>query len=540
MMHTLTIDRIVARTPEADGVTDRVERIIRRVVEDRLDRMLSGFPLTGQGEWCVPTVNVAAVLDLERPDSALEESVARAVLDAIADALRGSTAVHYPGAADALAGLVVAAAARRLADAWMWSQMGLIADPGELERHPSSCVLAALEAHPEYALSAIIRAVRGCGLATVHRLLGEAGWIRLASTVIGATAAEGERKALEAVVAADRFIDHTVGKPNVGGGQGEPRPRIDRVADILAASRVVGVSRLAAAVRESRLRLDGPTVCALAVLAVAESEPAVLRRATAGSRCLAVARILTGAVAPIAEMDGAATEVRPAGRQPQAAAAPGKTDSARRPGNSGAAAPAGTTFGETAPGNTDAVVVRGEADAARGHTASGAERKPVGDETRWAGLLFLLNVAEDAGMPDALLADPDLDGIAASELLARIAVTLVPVAQDDPVVFAFAGADPQRTRCTWERPLAEALANRLQAHADAWATAVACRLGRDDDVASCLVETACRPGRIEREQGWMEVHLDLASVDIAIRRSGLDIDPGWVPWLGSVVRFRYV
>ena len=27
--------------------------------------------------------------------------------------------------------------------------------------------------------------------------------------------------------------------------------------------------------------------------------------------------------------------------------------------------------------------------------------------------------------------------------------------------------------------------------------------------------------------------------DVAVRRAGLDTDPGWVPWLGTVVMFRY-
>jgi hypothetical protein len=40
-----------------------------------------------------------------------------------------------------------------------------------------------------------------------------------------------------------------------------------------------------------------------------------------------------------------------------------------------------------------------------------------------------------------------------------------------------------------------------------------------------------------------ETHLDLdlggTSVDIAVRLAGLDLDPGWVPWLGRVVMFHY-
>jgi len=40
-----------------------------------------------------------------------------------------------------------------------------------------------------------------------------------------------------------------------------------------------------------------------------------------------------------------------------------------------------------------------------------------------------------------------------------------------------------------------------------------------------------------------ETHLDLdlaaAEIDIVLRLSGLDLDPGWVPWLGRVVTFHY-
>jgi hypothetical protein len=36
------------------------------------------------------------------------------------------------------------------------------------------------------------------------------------------------------------------------------------------------------------------------------------------------------------------------------------------------------------------------------------------------------------------------------------------------------------------------------------------------------------------------MHLPADEVSIEIRRGGLDRDPGWVPWLGVVVRFRYV
>jgi hypothetical protein len=33
--------------------------------------------------------------------------------------------------------------------------------------------------------------------------------------------------------------------------------------------------------------------------------------------------------------------------------------------------------------------------------------------------------------------------------------------------------------------------------------------------------------------------MPLDEVDLDVRRAGLDLDPGWVPWLGTVVRYVY-
>ena len=55
-----------------------------------------------------------------------------------------------------------------------------------------------------------------------------------------------------------------------------------------------------------------------------------------------------------------------------------------------------------------------------------------------------------------------------------------------------------------------------------------------------LLTAVCRRrGRIVADPGWIDVHLDLAEVSTDVRRAGLDLDPGYLPWLGCVVRFVY-
>ena len=47
------------------------------------------------------------------------------------------------------------------------------------------------------------------------------------------------------------------------------------------------------------------------------------------------------------------------------------------------------------------------------------------------------------------------------------------------------------------------------------------------------------PGRIAATATHLEAAMPTARVRLAVRRAGLDLDPGWVPWLGRVVAFVY-
>ncbi|HMC09026.1 MAG TPA: hypothetical protein VKL22_06885 [Actinomycetota bacterium] len=48
------------------------------------------------------------------------------------------------------------------------------------------------------------------------------------------------------------------------------------------------------------------------------------------------------------------------------------------------------------------------------------------------------------------------------------------------------------------------------------------------------------PGRVSVTRTHVDVVFSLERVDIAVRRSGLDVDPGWVPDLGRIVSFHYL
>ena len=61
----------------------------------------------------------------------------------------------------------------------------------------------------------------------------------------------------------------------------------------------------------------------------------------------------------------------------------------------------------------------------------------------------------------------------------------------------------------------------------------------ETEEAERLGQLLLRPGRLALTPWSAEVLWPLDTADLALRRAGWDIDPGWLPWIGRVVRFRY-
>lgn len=55
-----------------------------------------------------------------------------------------------------------------------------------------------------------------------------------------------------------------------------------------------------------------------------------------------------------------------------------------------------------------------------------------------------------------------------------------------------------------------------------------------------LADIVQRPAAIAITPTHLDIFFDFRQADIAIRRAGLDINPGWVRWLGRVVSFHYI
>jgi hypothetical protein len=145
--------------------------------------------------------------------------------------------------------------------------------------------------------------------------------------------------------------------------------------------------------------------------------------------------------------------------------------------------------------------------------------------TEAGGIGFVLNVLRRLGYAEWLEHHPGWAHQAvAHQVLARVLDALA-VPEDDPVrdlVRRVGRAPPRLRERAAVRAWSLAVHRWLRVHA---------RIGMD--------EVVLRPGRIAVTRTHLDVWFDPALCDLRIRRAGLDLDPGWLPWLGRVVAFHY-
>jgi hypothetical protein len=211
-------------------------------------------------------------------------------------------------------------------------------------------------------------------------------------------------------------------------------------------------------------------------------------------------------------------------------------------------------------GSADSAGAERESTAAES-TAAAAARQPepaarpaaatvlLGEPTAAAGLYFLLQAMRQLGIADALAASPALaEARFAEHILQRLAAH-AQVASDDPIRHGLAletadflpdglFTDPR----VWPRNWPAASRTRSDGHTLLCIWAVAVRRWCRRTAGITVREIVGRHGAIWLTRADIDVTLPLSALDVRIRRVGLDINPGWLPWfgrLGRVVRFHY-
>jgi hypothetical protein len=149
------------------------------------------------------------------------------------------------------------------------------------------------------------------------------------------------------------------------------------------------------------------------------------------------------------------------------------------------------------------------------------EERCFGEATEGAGLYFLLNALQYLKTND-----DELEPSFLAHFFQR-AARHAGIADDDPILLW--------TLVTMEQPGVGKLDER---RLRIWLMKVRRWCWRNGNIS--LRDVVRRPGRVTLTRTDLDVTLALDAVDIRIRRIGLDLDPGWLPWFGRVVRFHYL
>ncbi len=539
-MTDLVVDQLTVSVPDLSDLPRRVPTMLQRLAAGRLEDALRAADLP-PGEWFLRRLDVRLTVDPERPDASIEESWARAVVATLERELAagGADVAGYARRTDGLVDLVAGCALGTTSRAWAWRRLGLLG-PGDPDPDvaPAEAALAALARVPRDAVPVLVAVAGRVGVAALHRLLRSAGWARLAWLAAPDVAPEGWRPDPRRAPGA---------QPGASGHRPPARPGPQGAAtdDSLLgsgagaaalAAELVARSVLATSLRRSQLRVDEATAHAWAVLVAAEADPASLRRPSAPALVAALAAHLTAGSLRAGRAVTAAPAASPPapGRPAPRTAVAGADRGTDRVHEAGRGAPARDSHALPTPAHADLPV---HPDVPARPDLPAHPDPPPDLRTQWAGLLFLLNTAADASVPDRVLDDPALAARSLRWSLHRIGRHLVPVAPADPALLAFCALPAAPVDLV---PTAAGEEEALRAHATRWAVATADRLGRTDtDPFAVVAEVAARAGTVTVEPGWCEVWMAADEVDIEVRRAGLDLDPGWVGWLGTVVRFGY-
>jgi hypothetical protein len=170
----------------------------------------------------------------------------------------------------------------------------------------------------------------------------------------------------------------------------------------------------------------------------------------------------------------------------------------------------------------------------------------LGKTTTCAGLLFLVPILERLGIAPWLERHPRLLEAAFPAQLLLSLGRRGGLQDDDPLRLAIeeiAADKPLPPLTDWPAPVRDLLAVprprcTLGSPVATWSTAVRRWCRRNARMG--LIGLIRRRGRFQSSRTHLEICFDLSQIDLRLRRLALDADPGWVPWLGRVIRFHYL
>jgi hypothetical protein len=496
MSETIAIGRFRAQyhlRPSQWEARRRLDGLLPEVSGEAMELAVERAGMRSTEIVCIRSVHISVRLRLSREDSALAADWARVLAQAIQSAAADArTSVRFGSLPLALIDMGNCIAEGRFDRVWAWRQLGFWHAPADAANLSEASFEfgRALARNGESAV-AVLAALASRGVLRRLSPYLEESWVEIAAAVLRAAGAPADVSESRAAVRR-RGVWVPRGLPpgierNAGGGE-QDLPAIPALA-LERISRTLGRSRILAECHGTAL----PEAASLAValLALLETEPA-LAQASPG-QLIEAARAL---------------QVRAIDLHDTPAAA----------------------------GVTPGSGIRSEHGPAERPAPLRAEGL-----THFGGLLFLLRLVDELAIPERVLASPVLCARGLPWLQHRLALTLQPLAPDDPAALAFCGLPPGAPPPSMHEPLPSPEEREsIEAFATEIRGALVEILPEPARAPEKLMQFVCRrAARIVADPGWIEARFSLLDVSTEIRRIGLDLDPNYVPWLGIVVRFVY-
>jgi len=457
----------------------RLDRALSSAIDQSLlDEALQRAGVPSSDEVCIRRVESFIRIDPSEPEWRLGVALSVAFADAIAARLRdgGPDVVRFSSRAHALADMACRAARGDLERAWAWRDLGIWRGDDFLPPARAQAEVVDALIRNAVAAPAVLRIVAEAGLLpTLLASVPADRWVALARGVLVAAGAD-----LLIVKELDSFFASDARSTIVAAAVLGESLGLRQYAAI---ERIASQSAIMRAARRVERDLDPRVVRAIAFLAVLEREPDLARE-------VGVVAIAERVAAPVADR---------------------------------------VENGKDAP-------TRGDATAQQPHAA---DERPRGD-TAHGGLLFLLHVVRELDLPGVIAANQVFASRSLRWTLHQLALLLAPVAVDDAAALAFAGLAPGTRPPSSGEPdptdeervalgaLVGAICDSLRLHG----------LEAEDD-SELLSAVTSRRAVIVADPAWIEARFRIGDATTEIRRAGLDLDLGWLPWLGVVVRFVY-
>ena len=550
-MLSIAIDRVHARyrLPSAAlREQARLKRIVDAAFERTLETAIEEQGIGRESYVCIRDVHAVVNMRLREPDAALTrgvgEAIARAVRQLIDD--RSPLVVEYPSRVHALIDLASSALAGDFSRSWAWAQVGVwTADFPVRADLTADLIVRSLAKEPTCAVAVAAHLAR-VRTGAFHALITRAtpkSWAALAHAAIAA--ARG-----------GAVLPTSSPATKTNAQELEDDSRVVQARASIA-RRAVSRSAIAHASIEQWTGASAETRRALSTLVLLESEPSAARHDDAPRLVTTIEQLMALSATATPDMQTAADgerDIRDRVATRENAARQGRT--AQTPADKEAPDSPGVDARQRARTPIDADETTGPmANEHRAPAHKSADDALRADETlpdvratastRHGGLLYIVNLLSRINLVDCIVTDTRWSSRGLRWVLHQLAISLAAIEPDDPAALAFAGLVPgSLSPAAQQEPPTESERNAL----DTLRRTVVAALGEllthhgDDQNASVervLQDVCARRARIVADPGWIEVHFSADEVSLDIRRTGLDRDPDWVPWLGIVLRFVY-